>query len=185
MANYIFTATNQYPVSESEIRAANNQTSFPSPFVPPEGYELVFPAPIPSYDQVSETYREIAPELINGHYEQRFEVVPKFSEYTDAEGVIHSVAEQLTAQAEAARLASIPVSVTMRQARLALLNAGILTQANDAINTMTGIEGDAARIEWEFSNEVRRDSALVSGIGSSLNLTNVQVDDLFIAASVL
>lgn len=73
---YINTDTNQYPVSESEIRAAHPNTSFPQPFTPPEGYAWVFPAPPPAYDPVTHAVREIAPTLtVKGNWEQRWEVV--------------------------------------------------------------------------------------------------------------
>lgn len=71
---YIHTLTNQYPVSESDIRYANLNTSFSTPFVPPDEYAWVFPAPQPSYDYTTEQVREIAPIVVNDHYEQRWEI---------------------------------------------------------------------------------------------------------------
>lgn len=91
---YIHTLTKQYPVSELDIRYANPNTSFPTPFVPPDEYAWVFPAPHPSYDSATEQVREIAPVVVNNHYEQRWEVISKFTEYTDEQGVVHTVAEQ-------------------------------------------------------------------------------------------
>lgn len=79
----------------------------------------------------------------------------------------------------------IPKYVTMRQARLALLNAGLLKTIDDAVANMPGVEGDAARIEWEFSNAVERDKEFVKSIASGLRLTDDQVDQLFIAAALL
>ena len=76
MANYINTETQQYPVSETAIRAAFPQTSFPSPFVPPDEFKVVFPKPSPSFDPITQAVREIAPVLTSkGHYEQAYEVV--------------------------------------------------------------------------------------------------------------
>ncbi|MCV6901066.1 hypothetical protein OE165_28940, partial [Escherichia coli] len=54
--------------------------------------------------------------------------------------------------------------VTMRQARLALLGAGKLPAVNAAIAAMQGAQGEAARIEWEYSQEVQRDRGLVSAL---------------------
>ena len=88
-------------------------------------------------------------------------------------------------QIEAAYRATIPVAVTMRQARLALLGAGVLATADAAIASMTGIEGDAARIEWEYAHEVRRDAALVAGMAAALSLTDGQLDALFVTAAGL
>lgn len=78
-----------------------------------------------------------------------------------------------------------PRVVTMRQARLALLNAGFLAAVNDAFAAMQGDEGTAARIEWEYSQEVRRDTALVSALASALGLSNAQLNALFVSASQL
>ena len=80
---------------------------------------------------------------------------------------------------------NVPQAVTMRQARLALLAAGKLTTANAAIAAMPGTEGDAARIEWEYAHEVRRDAALVAGMASVLGLADEQLDGLFIAAAAI
>ena len=67
----------------------------------------------------------------------------------------------------------------MRQARLALLGAGLLAQVNTAVANMPGAEGDAARIEWEYAKEVRRDSPLVAVLSAAFGLTSAQLDDLF------
>jgi len=92
---YINTQTNQYPFSERDIRNLNPNTSFQSPFVAPEEYTTVFPAPQPTYNPVTQTVREIAPVLTpKDHYEQQWEVVPRFVEYTDENNVLHTVAEQ-------------------------------------------------------------------------------------------
>ena len=80
---------------------------------------------------------------------------------------------------------AIPQSVTMRQARLALLGAEMLQAVNDAVNGMTGTSGDAARIEWEFSSTVERHRPLVQSLSEALNLTSDQMDQLFVTASQL
>lgn len=79
----------------------------------------------------------------------------------------------------------IPQIVTMRQARLALLNAGLLQTINDAIIAMPGVEGDAARIEWEFSSQVHRNKALVQSLAPVLGMTDSQLDQLFTTAATL
>lgn len=75
--------------------------------------------------------------------------------------------------------------VTMRQARLALLGAGLLDTVNTSIAAMTGAQGEAARIEWEYSQEVQRDRGLVTALGAQLGMTEEQLDALFTAASKL
>lgn len=75
----------------------------------------------------------------------------------------------------------VPVitSVTMRQARLALLQSNLLDQASAAITA------PADKIEWEFATTVERDSPLVQNIAATLGLTEQQIDDLFTLAASL
>lgn len=75
--------------------------------------------------------------------------------------------------------------VTMRQARLALLQSGLLTQVNTAVANMPGPAGDAARIEWEYAKEACRDSPLLVGLAAALELTTTQLDELFTLAGGL
>lgn len=80
---------------------------------------------------------------------------------------------------------TVPDKVTMRQARLALLGAGLLATVNASVAAMPGATGDAARIEWEFSSEVYRQKTLVLTLGAALGLTSAQLDSLFIKAETL
>ena len=81
--------------------------------------------------------------------------------------------------------AVIPTVVTMRQARLAMLDAGILTSVSDALAAMTGPAGEAARIEWEYAAELKRDHPLVASLSAALGLTSAQLDGLFTVAAGL
>ena len=75
----------------------------------------------------------------------------------------------------------VPQSVTPRQARLALLNAGLLTQVEAAIAA-----GNAAdKITWEYALEIRRTDSMIINIGAALGLTEAQIDDLFRTAATL
>lgn len=75
----------------------------------------------------------------------------------------------------------IPESVSARQARLALEDAGLLT----AIETAFHGKAKKARIEWEYAAEIRRDSPLVASMAVELGLTSEQLDQLFLAADAL
>lgn len=80
----------------------------------------------------------------------------------------------------------VPSSVTMRQARLALLAAGQLDAINTVIASITPPEmQQKVAIEWEFAQTVDRNSEWVEGLRPALGLTVEQLDDLFIAASKL
>jgi len=76
-------------------------------------------------------------------------------------------------------------SVTMRQARLALLAIGKLQDVSAAINSMPSPQKEQAQIEWEFAATVDRNSTLFQSLASSLGLTDVQIDTLFTEASKL
>lgn len=75
----------------------------------------------------------------------------------------------------------IPTVLTMRQARLALLNAGLLTQVNAAV----AAGSEQVKIEWEFSNEVQRSNPLITELATALGLDSATLDQLFLAGSVL
>jgi hypothetical protein len=77
--NYIYfhtgTTSGEYPVSEAEIRALHPNTSFPAVFSPPEGYQPVFPVPVPAHDPATHVAIEVAPTLTTkGFYEQTWEI---------------------------------------------------------------------------------------------------------------
>lgn len=79
----------------------------------------------------------------------------------------------------------VPDEVTMRQARLALLGAGLLGDVETALDALSEPTKTAARIEWDYSNTLRRHHPLVGTLGGALGLTSGQLDDLFIAAGAL
>lgn len=76
-----------------------------------------------------------------------------------------------------------PRVVDMRQARLALRQAGFLPAVNAAIAAAPGAAGEDARIEWEFAAHVERDSPLVAGFTAALGITEAQIDSLFALAA--
>jgi hypothetical protein len=76
--------------------------------------------------------------------------------------------------------------VTMRQARLALLGAGLLDDVDAALNAIPNeAQRKAALIEWEFSNTVQRDMSLVQQLAPALGLSEQQLDNLFAQAAQL
>lgn len=76
---------------------------------------------------------------------------------------------------------AVPKVVTMRQARLALLQAGLLSQVDAAVQQA----GPAAQIEWEYATELRRTHTLTQDLAQGLGLTEAQLDALFTQASSL
>lgn len=78
-----------------------------------------------------------------------------------------------------------PGKVTMRQARQALLAAGMLSQVDAAIDALEEPQRSVARIEWDYSQEVERNRELVQLLGPALGLSDDQLDELFREAATL
>lgn len=80
----------------------------------------------------------------------------------------------------------VPNQVSMRQARLALYNAGLLSLVDESLSLMPIEEQRVkAQIEWEYATVVDRNSALVFGLAGALGLTDEMLDNLFIEAAKL
>lgn len=71
-------------------------------------------------------------------------------------------------------------SITMRQARLYLLNAKLLSQVNSIVS-----QNEAWKIEWEYATDVVKNSPLVVALANQLNLSTEAIDKMFSEASEL
>ena len=70
---------------------------------------------------------------------------------------------------------------SMRQARLALRQQGLLATVQSNIDALS----EESQIEWEYASVVARNSPLVASLGAALGLTETQLDDLFKLAITL
>lgn len=122
----------------------------------------------PAFDPVTQSITKIAPAQVDGNWTQQWQVTELSPE-----------------EIQANQKALVPSSVTMRQARLALLGAGLLASVDAAIDSLTSPQKEAARIEWEYATEVQRSSGLVQMMGASLGLDDAALDALFIEAEGL
>ena len=166
---FLNTNTNEYPVALAQMQAAYPLTIFPAPLEGNfEEFEHVKPTQPPEHDPATHRAVEVDPIELDGEWQQAWEVVV------------------LTVQEiEAARRASVPTSVTMRQARLALLGAGLLAGVDAARDGLPSPQKEAARIEWEYATEVQRSSGLVPMMEAALGLDDAALDALFIEAAAL
>jgi hypothetical protein len=73
----------------------------------------------------------------------------------------------------------VPQSVTPLQARKALRQAGLY----DAVMAWISQQSDEVQETWEYALEIRRDNPIIAAAAAELELTEQQVDDLFIAAA--
>ena len=80
----------------------------------------------------------------------------------------------------------IPQSITMRQARLALLGASLLDDVDAAIAAIPDpVQRKAAEIEWEYATVIERNSSLVTVLSAQLGLDAATMDNLFLAGGTL
>jgi len=87
-------------------------------------------------------------------------------------------AEFLTEHAAFVRSQLVPGKITKRQARLALLEAGLLSTVDSFVATQSA----EVHIYWNDSQEIYRQHPLILSLSAELNLSESQVDDLFISA---
>ena len=73
------------------------------------------------------------------------------------------------------------VSVSPRQARLALSAAGLLAQVNAIVRTAD----EQTQITWDYALSINRTDPMIEQIATALGLSETQVDDLFAAAAML
>ncbi|WP_374632833.1 hypothetical protein [Ferrovibrio sp.] len=73
----------------------------------------------------------------------------------------------------------VPLSVTPLQARKALRAANLMS----AVKSYIELQSEAVQEEWEFASEVRRDNATLLAAAAALDLTENQLDSLFVAAA--
>lgn len=87
---------------------------------------------------------------------------------------------------DAMRKLCVPTIVTMRQARLALLQAGLLSQVEAAIAAIEDpVQRQAVQIEWEYATEVDVTHPWVQALTTALGLSEAQLDALFTLAATL
>lgn len=133
--NYINTNTNQYPVTERQIRAEYPLRAHPNPFSPPSEFKPVFPTPQPEHNPVIQIVVEGNPVYSSkGQFEQTWNIQSKFQEYTDDEGIVHTVEEQeQAALAQHAQEQAIQLQNSVVQAVQVRLDTFVQTKNYDGI----------------------------------------------------
>lgn len=87
---------------------------------------------------------------------------------------------------EAAQKARVPQTVTRRQARQALLLAGLLDNVQPAIDSIADpVQRSMAQIEWDDSQQFERERPLLITLATALGLGAEALDNLFIQAAQL
>jgi hypothetical protein len=82
---------------------------------------------------------------------------------------------------------AVPESVSARQIRIWLVRSGIsLASVDAAIAAIPDqLERDSVQVEWEFAPYVERTHPMLVPLAAALGLTEADVDQAFIEASVI
>jgi hypothetical protein len=78
-----------------------------------------------------------------------------------------------------------PTILSMRQARLALFQQGLLANVQTAIDGLAEPQKTVTQISWDYAQTVKRDDDLVVQLSTALGLTQEQLDTLFTEAATL
>lgn len=76
---------------------------------------------------------------------------------------------------------TVPQKVTPRQIRLALNNAGLRETVENAVAN----SDQATKDWWEYSLDIERKNPLIISMATTLNITEQQLDNLFVLAATL
>ena len=198
MSEYRIRSTGEVK-TQGQIRSDHPNTSLPKVWTAATceslGIDpvLASPKPEPSADYKS-VVRNGVEQDANGNWVYAWTEQDMFREYseevTDDQGVmttnVVTVQDQIDAY-EANKLATKRegMVVTMRQARLALSQAGKLTLVDDAIAAMGEPDKTTVSIEWEYGSTVERVSPWIDTMATALGMTGEEMDALFELAATL
>lgn len=153
-------------VTEQQYRQEHD-TIFPVVFTPTDA-DPILESPPPAVDSTHVAVKYGVKQDLRGNWVWDWDIEAKPQEQIDAEFK-----------------ASVPKAVTMRQARRALLDAGKLAAVTAAINSLPSPAREKAQIDWEYSSVVERHWPLIAALMSALQMTEHDIDLLFIEASKL
>lgn len=169
---YINKDTGEYPLSISDVYAANPRT-IAAEYL--ECYALVERSEPPEHNADTHKPVEIEPVEIDGVWRQQWSVVPLNS--------VELAERERQREAEAAAL--IPKSCTRRQGQLALLTHGVLDDAEAAIAAITDpVQKREAQIEYE-ADTWERANPFLQQLWAQLGGTPQSLDEAFALAVTL
>lgn len=177
--------------NQGEIRRDNPNVSLPKVWSASVnealGIDPVLVAPAPKLSgDYKVAVRDGVVQDANGNWVHAWAEQDMFRDYTDEDGNTVTAQDQID-EYEARKLADKRESmvVTMRQARLALSQAGKLTMVNEAIAVMDEPDKTTVSIEWEYGSTVERVSPWIDAMATALDMTGVEMDELFESAQEL
>lgn len=112
------------------------------------------------------------------------ELQPQGAEVMSQDALVGWIAEEVSSGWTPAPLPTtnpVPVEVTPRQFKLALLQTGV----SPSVITAAIANNEAASIEWEYATTFRRDHSLINAMAGSFGFSPTDLDNLFRLASTL
>lgn len=108
------------------------------------------------------------------------------AEYVDGELRYREMTSEEIAEFNKPPAPAIPASVTRRQARQALLLAGLLDKVEPTIAAIADpVQRGLAQIEWEDSQVFERQRPVLISLADAVGLDSDKLDQLFITAAGL
>lgn len=80
----------------------------------------------------------------------------------------------------------VPEKISSRQLRSQLILQGFnLETIEQALNQMPEPNRSLAKVDWEYATNFYRNNAMILAVGQLLNLTEEQIDNIFIQGALL
>lgn len=129
-------------------------------------------------------YKQVTNDIIIRLEDGAF--IPMDPANADYTAVLEWISQGNTIEPVDVPMPSAPSSVTMRQARLALLQYGLLDLVDQSIAQIPdSTMRTAAKIDWEYAQTVDRDSLVTQQLAAMLGLSDGQLDQMFTLAASL
>lgn len=157
---YFNTSTKAFGLSIDDVRRAHPESSIPDG-ISFGGFVPYEPSAVPEHNVFTHEAREVVPVKVAGVLTQQWAVAPRAAPI-------------------------VPARVTRRQARQALLLAGLLEHVPTALAAIEDpIQRGMAEIEWADATDFDRDRPLLVALATALGLDGPGLDNLFIRAAQL
>lgn len=128
-------------------------------------------------------------KVSNSNYDPATQTIEyrAFADLTNFKWIEESYVRDLSQEEIAQRLPQPPSTCTPRQLRIALIRSGISLSTIEAqIDAISDpVQKEIARAEWEYALEIKKEHPLVGMIAGALNLTEQQINDIFVLAVTL
>lgn len=80
-------------------------------------------------------------------------------------------------------LETVPEKISSRQLRSQLILQGFnLETIEQVLNQLPEPDRSLAKVDWEYATNFHRNNAMIVAVGQLLNLTDEQIDEIFINA---